>query len=285
MMKPTHFPPLAVAIFLIAFSGSIARAQLKVPAASPLQTTKQGFALGDITLEYSRPAVKGRTVFGDLVPYDKIWRTGANATSKITFSSDVKLEGKEVKAGTYGLFTIPGKTSWDVMLSKDLNLGANVGAYNKENEVVRVQVKPATLANRVETFTINLADIMSNSAVLEIMWDKTRVPVAITADIDQTILKNIEASMASDKPAYFEAASYYYDNNRDLKQALGWATKATEQNPKAFWIMLLKARIELKMKEKASAIASAEKTVTLATEAKNADYVKMANDLIASAKK
>lgn len=285
MMKPTHFQPLAVAIFLIAFSGSIARAQLKIPSASPRQTTKQGFALGDITLEYSRPAVKGRTVFGDLVPYDKIWRTGANATSKITFSSDVKLEGKEVKAGTYGLFTIPGKTSWDVMLSKDLNLGANVGDYNKENEVVRVQVKPSTLTNRVETFTINLADIMPNSAVLEIMWDKTRVPVAITADIDQTILKNIEASMASDKPAYFEAASYYYDNNRDLKQALGWATKATEQNPKAFWVMMLKARIELKMKEKASAIASAEKTVTLATEAKNADYVKMANDLIASARK
>ena len=284
-MKSLSFSSLAVAVLLTAGLGSVAQAQLKVPAASPTQTTKQGFALGDITLEYSRPAIKGRTVFGDLVPFDKIWRTGANATSKITFSSDVKLEGKEVKAGTYGLFTIPGKNSWEVMLSKDLALGANVGAYNKENEVVRVQVKPTMLANKVETFTINLADIMPTSAVLEIMWDKTRVPVTITADIDQTIVKNIEASLASDKPAYFEAASYYYDTNRDLKQALGWVTKATEQNPKAFWIMLLKSRIELKLNEKASAIASAEKTVALATEAKNADYVKMATDLIASAKK
>ena len=284
-MKSLSFSSLAVAVLLTAGLGSVAQAQLKVPAASPTQTTKQGFALGDITLEYSRPAIKGRTVFGDLVPFDKIWRTGANATSKITFSSDVKLEGKEVKAGTYGLFTIPGKNSWEVMLSKDLALGANVGAYNKENEVVRVQVKPTMLANKVETFTINLADIMPTSAVLEIMWDKTRVPVTITADIDQTIVKNIEASLASDKPAYFEAASYYYDTNRDLKQALGWVTKATEQNPKAFWIMLLKSRIELKLNEKASAIASAEKTVALATEAKNADYVKMANDLIASARK
>ena len=276
---------MAGAILLTLCSLVTAQAQLKVPAASPLQTTKQSFALGDITLEYSRPAMKGRAIFGDLVPYDKVWRTGANATSKITFSSDVKLEGKEVKAGTYGLFTIPGKTTWEVMLSKDLNLGANVGDYKKENEVVRVQVKPTMLANKTENFTINLADIMPTSAVLEIMWDKTRVPVTITADIDPTIVKNIEASMASDKPAYFEAASYYYDTNRDLKQALGWVTKATEQNPKAFWIMLLKSRIELKLNEKASAIASAEKTVALATEAKNADYVKMANDLIASAKK
>ncbi|GAB2527803.1 DUF2911 domain-containing protein [Spirosoma aerophilum] len=284
-MKSLRFSSLAVAILLTLGSLNMAQAQLKVPAASPSQTTKQSFALGEITLEYSRPAIKGRTIFGDLVPYDKIWRTGANATSKITFSSDVKLEGKEVKAGTYGLLTIPGKNSWEVMLTKDLTLGANVGDYKKESEVVRVQVKPTTLANKVETFTINIADILPNSAVLEIMWDKTRVPVAITADIDQTIVKNIEASMASDKPAYFEAASYYYDTNRDLKQALGWVTKATEQNPKAFWMMLLKSRIELKMNQKASAIASAEKTVALATEAKNADYVKMATDLIASAKK
>lgn len=285
MMKKLHFPFIALAVLLTLCSPSIAQAQLKLPAASPAQTTKQGFALGDITLEYSRPAVKGRNIFGDLVPFDKVWRTGANATSKITFSTDVKLEGKLVKAGTYGLFTIPGKTNWQVMLSKDLALGANVGGYKTENEVVRVEVKPTTLANRVETFTINIADILPNSAVLEIMWDKTRVPVALTADIDQTIVQNIEASLASEKPAYFEAASYYYDTNRDLKQALGWVTKATEQNPKAFWVMLLKARIELKLKEKDSAIASAQKTVALATEAKNADYVKMANDLIASAKK
>jgi hypothetical protein len=284
-MKRLALPAVAAAILFTLCSGSIAQAQLKVPAASPLQTTKQNFALGDITLEYSRPAVKGRTVFGDLVPYDKVWRTGANATSKITFSSDVKLEGKDVKAGTYGLFTIPGKSSWEVMLSTDLGLGANVGAYKKENEVVRVQVKPTTLANRVENFTINIADVKPSSAVLEIMWDKTRVPITITADIDQTILKNIETSLASDKPAYFEAASYYYDTNRDLKQALNWVNKATEQNPKAFWMMLLKARLELKLNEKANAIASAEKTVALATQANNADYVKMANDLIASAKK
>ena len=277
--------PLAVAFLFALLSMTAVKAQLNIPSASPLQTTKQRFALGEITLEYSRPATKDRVIFGDLVPYGKVWRTGANATTKITFSTDVKLEGKDVKAGTYGLFTIPNKTNWEVMLSKDLNLGANVGSYKQENEVVRVQVKPTSLADKVETFTINVADINPSSATLELMWDKIRVPVAITADIDQPVMKSIEASLASDKPAYFEAASYYYDTNRDLKQALNWVSKATEQNPKAFWVMLLKARIELKLKDKAAAIASAQKTVALASEAKNGDYVKMAEDLIASAKK
>lgn len=277
---------LSSATFLLALcSITIATAQLKIPAASPFQSTKQSFGLGEITIDYSRPAAKGRVIFGDLVPFGKVWRTGANATTKITFSNDVKVGGKDVKAGTYGLFTIPGKTSWQVMLSKDLNLGANVADYKVENEVVRVEVKPTTLSNKIETFTIDIADIMPSSATLEIMWDKTRVPVPLTVDIDPIISQNIKASMASDKPAYFEAASYYYETNRDLPQALSWVNKAVEQNPKAFWIMLLKARIELKLKEKQNAIASAEKTVELATAAKNADYVKMANDLIASAKK
>jgi len=277
---------LSSAAFLLALcSITIATAQLKIPAASPFQSTKQSFGLGEITIDYSRPATKGRVIFGDLVPFGKVWRTGANATTKITFSNDVKVGGKDVKAGTYGLFTIPGKTSWQVMLSKDLNLGANVADYKVENEVVRVEVKPTILSNKIETFTIDIADIMPSSATLEIMWDKTRVPVPLTVDIDPIITQNIKASMASDKPAYFEAASYYYETNRDLPQALSWVNKAVEQNPKAFWVMLLKARIELKLKEKQNAIASAEKTVELATAAKNADYVKMANDLIASAKK
>ncbi|GAB4023590.1 DUF2911 domain-containing protein [Spirosoma koreense] len=284
-MKSNRFLFSSATLLLTVFSFSIATAQLKIPAASPSQTTKQSFGLGEITLEYSRPAVKGRAIFGDLVPFGQIWRTGANATTKITFSSDVKMGGKEVKAGTYGLFTIPGKSKWEVMLSKDLNLGANVADYKPANEVARVEVKPTTLSNKVETFTINIADILPSSATLEIMWDNTRVPVPITVDIDQVITSNIKASMASEKPAYFEAASYYYDTNRDLSQALTWVNKAVEQNPNAFWIMLLKARIELKLKDKQNAIASAQKTVELATAAKNGDYVKMANDLIASAKK
>ena len=261
-----------------------APAGLKTPAPSSSQTIKQAFALGELTVDYSRPSVKGRTVFGDLVPFGKVWRTGANATTKLTFAEDVKIEGKDLKAGTYGLYTIPNKDSWEVMLYSDLTLNGNVGSYKAENEVLRVVVKPTVLTTKVETFTINLADVTSNSLVLEILWDKTRVPVKITAEIDAKIMKNIETTMATDARPYFQAANYYYENDKDLNQALTWVNKAVEQNPKAFWVLMLKSRIEFKLKDNTAAAASAEKVVALAKEANNEDYVKMGEKMIADAK-
>ncbi len=258
---------------------------LKTPAPSSSQTIKQGFGLGDITVDYSRPSVKGRTVYGDLVPFGKVWRTGANAATKITFSDDVKVEDKDVKAGTYAVYTIPNKDSWEFILYTDLTMGGNTAGYKAENEVARVTVKPTALTGKVETFTINLADVTGTSATLELLWDKTRVPVRITSDIDAKVMKNIESTMATDSRPYFQAANYYYENNKDLNQALVWINKAVEQNPKAFWMTMLKARIELKLNDKKAAIATAEKTAALAAEAKNDDYVKMATDLIAEAKK
>ena len=257
---------------------------LKTPAPSSSQTIKQAFALGDLTVDYSRPSVKGRTVFGDLVPFGKVWRTGANGTTKVTFAEDVKVEGKDVKAGTYGLYSIPNKDSWEVMLYADLTLNGNVGSYKAENEVIRVVVKPTALTSKVETFTINLADVTSNSLVLEILWDKTRVPVKIVAEIDGKIMKNIESTMAADSRPYFQAANYYYENDKDLNQALVWVNKAVEQNPKAFWVLMLKSRIEFKLKDNAAAAASAEKVVALAKEANNEDYVKMGEKMIVDAK-
>lgn len=271
----------------VAFSLSTLMVQaqsLKTPAPSSSQTIKQAFALGELTVDYSRPSVKGRTVFGDLVPFGKVWRTGANGSTKLTFVEDVKIEGKDVKAGTYGLYTIPNKDSWEVMLYSDLTLNGNVGSYKVENEVLRVVVKPTVLTSKVETFTINLADVTSNSLVLEILWDKTRVPVKITADIDAKIMKNIESTMAADARPYFQAANYYYENDKDLNQALTWVNKAVEQNPKAFWVLMLKSRIEFKLKDNTAAAASAEKVVALAKEANNEDYVKMGEKMIADAK-
>lgn len=282
-MKTTKLTVLAAfAAFTLTTAGL--QAQLKVPAPSPSQTIKQSFGLGDITVEYSRPSVKGRVIFGDLVPYGKIWRTGANATTKITFSDDVKLEGTEVKAGTYGLYSIPNKDAWEVMLYKDLALGGNVADYKQENEVLRFKVKPTMLAEKVESFTIELANVTSSSATIELTWDKTRVPLNVTTDIDSRIMKSIETNVTNDNRPYFQAASYYYDNNKDMKQALDWATKATDQNPKAFYMFLLKAKIEAKLNDKAAAKADAEKTVALAKEAKNDDYVKMGEKLIAELK-
>ncbi len=272
------------ALAIAVCSLSVHAQQLKVPAPSPAQTVKQNFALGEVSFEYSRPGVKGRVIFGDVVPFGKVWRTGANATTKITFTEDVKLEGNDVKAGTYGLYTIPNKDSWDIMLYKDLTLGGNVAEYKQENEVLRFKVKPTVLGNKVESFTINMDNVLPTSATIELMWENTRVPIMLTTDIDAKVMKNIDASLTNDNRPYFQAASYYYENNKDLKQALTWVNKATEQNPKAYWIMLLKAKIQYKLADKVGGKASAEKTIALATEDKNDDYVAMAKKLMADNK-
>jgi len=277
---------LIASAIVLSLSTLIVQAQtLKTPAPSTSQTIKQAFGLGDITLDYSRPSAKGRVIFGDVVPFGKMWRTGANAATKITFSEDVKLEGKDVKAGTYAIYTVPNKDSWEVILYSDLTMGGNTSNYKAENEVLRVVVKSTTLSKSIETFTINLSDVTATSTTLEFIWEKISVPVKITTEIDSKVMKNIETTMAVDSRPYFQAANYYYSNNKDLNQSLIWVNKAIEQNPKAFWVTMLKARIELKLNDKKSAIATAETTAALAAEAKNDDYTKMANDLIAEAKK
>jgi hypothetical protein len=200
---------LTGAIAIVALTSSTLCAQLKVPAPSPLQTIKQTFALSDITIEYSRPSAKGRVIFGDVVSFGSVWRTGANSTTKITFGEDVKVEGNDVKAGTYGLYSVPNKDSWEIMLYKDLTLGGNVADYKKENEVVRFTVKPTALTEKVETFAINVADITANSANVELVWEKTRVAFKVVADIDSKIMKTIETTIVKDNRPYYPAASYY----------------------------------------------------------------------------
>ncbi|MES2286520.1 MAG: DUF2911 domain-containing protein [Bacteroidota bacterium] len=259
--------------------------QLKLPAPSPLQTLDQSFALSNIKIEYSRPSAKGRVIFGALVPFGKTWRTGANTATKITFGEDVKIEGSSLVAGTYALYTIPNKDSWEIMFYNDLKLGGNVADYKAENEVLRVKVKPSAYANKVETLTINVSDITSNSGNIELLWENTRVAFSVVSDIDSKVMKNIETSLATDARPYFQAAGYYYDNNKDLTIALGWVNKAIEQNPKAFYMVHLKAKIQLKLKDYKGAVATAEQSIVLAKEAKNDDYVAMNQKLIAEAQK
>jgi hypothetical protein len=268
----------------ITLSATTLTAQLKVPAPSPSGTVKQAVGLSDITVDYSRPSAKGRVIFGDVVPFGKVWRTGANGATKITFGEDVKVEGNAVAAGTYAIYTTPNKDSWEVMLYKDLTMGGNVSDYKKENELVRFVVKPKALNDKVETFTIDVADVTANSANIELNWEKTRVSFAVVADIDSKIMKNIETNVVNDSRPYFQAASYYYDNNKDLKQASEWVDKAMASNPKAFWMVMLKAKIQAKQGDKKGAVATAEKVIALATEAKNDDYVAMAKKLMAENK-
>lgn len=273
---------LCASLFSLAIFST--EAQINIPKPSPLQKVTQSFGLGEISIEYSRPLVNDRKIFGDLVPFGQIWRTGANASTKITFTDDVKVEGKAVKAGTYALYTIPNKESWEIMLYSDLKLGGNVTEYATENEVLRVKVKTTSLPYSLESLLINLGDVQSTSAKLTLLWDKTYVPIQITTDIDTRVMKSIDESIASDKPAYFQAAAYYFENDKDLKLALKWVNKAIEEKPTAFYMMLLKAKIEYKLGDKAAGKASAEKTIELAKDAKNNDYIALAKKLLAEQK-
>jgi hypothetical protein len=269
---------IASALTFSLTAASFAQA-LKTPAPSTTQTIKQEFGLGSIELSYSRPNARGRVVMGDLVPYGKVWRTGANSATTINFSDDVTIGGKLVKAGKYGLLSIPDAKEWTLIVTKDLNV-TSPAAYNEANDVVRVKAPVANAGMKAETFTMQFANITNSSIDLHIRWENAMVALPITTDVDAKVMAQINNAMNIDSRPYFAAAQYYYDNGKDLKVAKEWADKAVASNPNAFWMTLLNARICAKMGDKATAKAMAEKTVALATTAKNDDYIKMAQDLL-----
>jgi hypothetical protein len=279
-------------VFAIAFSLFVTATfaqQMNMPAPSPSSTVEQEFGLSTITIDYSRPGVKGRTVFGDLVPYGKVWRTGANASTKIEFSSDVKVEGKDVPAGKYAIYTIPNETEWTIMLYKDLRLGGNVAAYDESQELVRFNVTPVKMGMSVESFTIDMNDLRDDSATIGIIWSDVYVPIKVTIDTKSAVVsqienfaKNPQRSLANN---YYSAAGYYLSIEKDLDKALEWITAAVEIRPEAFWMSRRKSLIEAKLGNYKDAIKTAEMSKEVAEKAKNADYVKMNNDSIAEWKK
>jgi len=259
-----------------------AAAQLKTPAPSPTQTVKQDFGLSSIELIYSRPAMKGRKIFGDLVPWNKVWRTGANNATRIKFNEDVMISGQAVKAGEYALYTIPGDKEWDVIINKgSANWGTN---YKQEDDILRVKVKPAKLNETVESFTMQFSNVKPTSTDLQIMWDKTAVNVPITTDIDKKIMAQINDAMNKDSRPYFQSAMYYMETGKDMNQAVQWFDKGIELNPKAFWMYHQKANALAKMGRKDEARTVAQKSIELAREQKNDDYVQLNEKLIATLK-
>ena len=258
--------------------------KVEFPAASPVCTIKQRFGLTDVEVVYSRPGVKGRTIFGSLVPYDKVWRTGANNATKITFSTPVKINGAEIPAGTYALFTIPGEKEWTIIINKG---AAQWGAfqYDEKADVARFKATPVTLSNPMETFVIEFTDIRDESARLNLAWDKTLVPIKFEVELTEKLVPQIEAVMASDakqKP-YYPAAMFYYDHGQDLQKASKWVDAAIAER-EAHYMVYLKAKILAKLGDKAGAIAAAKRSTELAIKAKDTGYVKMNDDLISSLK-
>jgi len=269
---------------LLLYAGTTLAQGIKMPAPSPTQTIKQDFALSNIELSYSRPLKNGRVIMGDLVPYGKVWRTGANSATTITFGDDVNFGGVPVKAGKYGLLSIPGAQSWTVILTSSLDV-TSPAAYKQENDIARVTVKPVATPFSQESFTIGFENVRSNSVVLALSWDKTKVPVVIKADIDDKITAQINDAMQNaEKKPYFQAAVYYYESGKDINKAVEWINEAATQSPDAFWVWYQKARINAKAKNVAVAKEAAQKSIALATTAKNDDYVALNKKLLATLK-
>jgi tetratricopeptide (TPR) repeat protein len=279
--KPIAFAALLFAGGLLPACLFAADEKVEFPQASQHAVFKQRVGLTDIEVDYSRPNKNGRVIFGGLVPFDKPWRTGANQPTKIKTSAPVKFGDKEVPAGEYVLYTIPGANEWTLVLSK--NLKAQTPADHKpEDEAARVTAKPLlVLAAPAETFTIGFEDLRANSATFYLEWDKTRVPVKLTTNDVEKVMQGIDTAVKSGKEQdanfYYNAASFYFDQNKDLAQASKWIDQAIEKNPKAYFMQYKKAQILAKLGNKKEAIVAAEKSIELLKAGPNPDEIAIAN--------
>ncbi len=245
-----------------------------LPQPSPHATVSQRFGLTDVTIDYSRPGVKGRTIFGDLLPFDKLWRTGANSATKITFSTDVSINGETIAAGTYSIFTIPSKESWKVMFNSDAN--ASTGEYDQMKNAMEISVKPFK-GEMTERLMFTFRNITDKSTEVQFNWASSAFKFTLTADPTAMAEKNIKAEMDKIDNAfglYNSSARYYLDNKKDLDQALEWSKKSVEIKP-MFWNVYTMSLIYEAKGDKANAIKAAEKSLKLAEEANYDVYIKL----------
>jgi hypothetical protein len=281
-----------VMIAFVMFTG-IGYAQIDVPQVSSAGSVSSTIGLTDVKIDYFRPKMKGRKIFGDgpdvLLQNGKIWRTGANSGTKISFSDDVKVEGIAVPKGEYLIFTWPGATEWTVSLYKDLTIGGNTDQYDKTKEQANFKVKSDKLAERVETLTISIGDISDDNttAKVQIAWENTSVKFTVKTDFDAKVMASIEAHTKVDLNNLVTAAHYYFDSKKDLKQALKWMDEffADGKNGDQFWNLNFKAQIQKALGDKAGAMATAQKSLDVAKKAPNDfGYIKRDEDLIKSLK-
>ncbi len=263
---------------LFSFFVALTFAQVNMPAPSPVQIIKQDFAMGNIELVYSRPAARNRTVFGNLVPYGVIWRTGANAATKIRFSEPVEIKGNKIDSGTYVIYTIPTSDSWEVIINKGLKNWGTSG-YKESEDVARFKVETHKVKNPTENFTMQFDNIQPESCVLQITWQNVRVEIPITANIKEKLKAQLDNEFKKDKKPNWQAAQFYYEFDKNNTRALEYVNNAIADNPKAYWIYLYKAKIQKDLGDMAGARMSSQKSLELATEDKNEDYIKLNKDL------
>lgn len=263
---------------------NVISAQVKLPASSSTQTIKQDFGMGSIELTYSRPGTKERLVFGDLVPYGKLWRTGANEATRLVFKTPVEMGGRKIDTGTYVLYTIPEEETWEVIINRGIN-NWGIDGYKETEDIVRFTVPVIKVSAKTETFTMQFANIKPESCELQLMWEKKVIAIPITTNIKDKLKTQIEAAMLSDKKPYWQAAQFYFEYDINLTKALENINKATEENSKAYYMFLYKANIQKAMGNNAGALESSKTSLALAKDAKNDDYVRMNQHLQKQLKK
>ncbi|MEP7111605.1 MAG: DUF2911 domain-containing protein [Ferruginibacter sp.] len=259
---------------MVFFISHDVKAQVKFPSPYPMQTIKQEFGLGSIELTYSRPAAMGRRVFGDLVPYGKLWRTGANAATKLIFSDPVEISGRRVDSGTYVLYTIPGEESWEVIINKGVkNTGTD--GYKESEDVANFKVEPMKTKTKTESFTFQFADIKPERCELHLLWEKKLIVIPITTNVKEKIRAQIDAAMLTEIKPYWQAAQFYNEYDKNLSKALENVIKASIANPKAYWMFLYKAKIQQEMGDIAGAMQSSRTSMAFSIEARNDDFIRM----------
>lgn len=258
---------------LLASAFSLNAQDLKLPPLSPTQKISQEFSTSTIDISYSRPGMRGRKVFGDVVAYGKPWRTGANGATKIKFGEDVMVADNNIKAGEYVLYSIPGEKEWEFILNKGTSpLGPD--GYNRADDVARFKVKAHTIEKPVQNFTIEITNITFNSCKIELSWENTRLVIPVTANNEVRLRNAISKAINTPNIPYFQAANYYYETNQNLDTANIYVTKALETNQQAFFMWYLKARIEAKLGHKQAAIDAAKKSMETAKGAPlEAEYI------------
>ncbi|MFK5958689.1 MAG: DUF2911 domain-containing protein [Lutibacter sp.] len=268
-------------LLIIGITSSV-NAQIKTPQSSPFSKIEQVVGLTDVSLEYSRPAMRGRIIFGGLVPYGKIWRTGANANTKITFGDNVMIDGQKLVKGTYAIYTIPNKTSWDILFYSDANNWGKPKTWDESKVAAKTTVQVVPMEMNVDSFTMSFDDLTSGSAVLGLLWENIYVGVKFEVPTDKITSKSIEVIMnGPTSNDYYQAATYYHTEGKDLKQALAWMKKATEGDNPEFWYLRRMSLIQADLGDKIGAIKTAKQSLAGAEKAGNSDYVKMNNESIA----
>lgn len=269
----------------ITFSFHIADAQelrLKIPAASLGQRIEQDFGLGTISIKYYRPNTKGRKIFNGIEPYGLVWRTGANNATVVSLTDTILVEGHILAPGSYSLFSIPGADEWTVIFNKNIDQWGAY-SYDEKQDLLRFKVKPTKLVNKVETLTIQFAEVYEESCQLQIQWENTSINLHLKTDVDNRIMANIQEIMKGEKKPYYMSAVWCYNHNRNLAQALDWMQEANRVEPQAYNVKYWLARLQLKTGDKKSAVISANEGLKLASAKNNAEYIRLNKEVLSEA--